>query len=381
MNRQAIPSKALTYWVSCLILASVFLSGCKQEAAEPVERVRAVKTIVVADLASDQMRKFPGTIEPVDSSMLSFEVDGIVEEVLVDVGDKFNKGDVLVRLDNKPFQLSEESARAALSRISAQLQEKQSAYERERRIQKEDAGATTQKAVDQARAAYESQVQGVSYNEAQLELAQRDLAHTELVAPYDGIVSARTVEPAEVAARGVHMLEVYAEAAMQVAVSIPEQMIENVYTGLEGKVLLNNQPDDPYDAIVSEVGSSATSANAYPVTAIINNADKRVRPGMTAELRLTFVDAEIQAAFLVPVHAFLPGAVKGDTVKGENHVYLFDAQASVVQKTAVRTKGLQGNHVIVSEGIAPGDILIVAGVSFLRDGQKVKPMSDSDPDQ
>ena len=296
--------------------------------------------------------------------------------MLVDVGNEFTKGDVLVRLDNKPFQLSVESARAALSRTSAQIQEKQSAYERERRIQKEDAGATTQKAVDQARAAYESQVQGVTYNEAQLELAQRDLAHTELVAPYDGIVSARTVEPAEVAARGVHMLEVYADAAMQVAVSIPEQMIENVYTGLEGKVLLNNQPDHPYDAIVSEVGSSATTANAYPVTAIINNADERVRPGMTAELRLTFVDAEIQAAFLVPVHAFLPG-----TVKGENHVYLFDSQTSVVHKSPVKIKGFQGNYVVVTEGIAPGDILVVAGVSFLRDGQQVKPMSDSDASQ
>ena len=373
MNRQAIPSKTLTCWVSCLLLTSVFLSGCKQEAPEQVERIRAVKTIVVADLASDQMRKFPGTIEPVDSSLLSFEVEGIVQEVLVDVGDKFKKGDVLVRLDNKPFQLSVESARAALSRTSAQLQEKQSAYEREVRIQKEDAGATTQKAVDQARAAYESQVQGVTYNEAQLELAQRDLSHTELIAPYDGTVSARSVEPAEVAARGVHMLEVYADAAMQVAVSVPEQMIENVYAGLEGKVLINNRPDYPYDAIVAEVGSSATSANAYPVTAIISNADERVRPGMTAELRLTFVDAEIQAAFLVPVHAFIPG-----TVKGENHVYLFDPQTSVVKKSPVKTKGIQGNYVVVTEGIAPGDILVVAGVSFLRDGQQVKPMTDSD---
>ncbi len=76
----------------------------------------------------------------------------------------------------------------------------------------EDAGATTQKAVDQARAAYESQVQGVTYSQAQLGLAQRDLAYTELSAPYDGIVSARYIEPSEVAARGAHMLEVYAEA-------------------------------------------------------------------------------------------------------------------------------------------------------------------------
>ncbi len=64
------------------------------------------------------MRKFPGTIEPVDSSQLSFEVDGIVQAVLVDVGDKFNKGDVLAHLDNKPFQLGVESAKAALSRAT-----------------------------------------------------------------------------------------------------------------------------------------------------------------------------------------------------------------------------------------------------------------------
>ena len=376
MNRQAIPSKALTYWLSCLLFAIVFLSGCKQEVAEPVERIRAVKTIVVADLATEQLRKFPGTIEPVDSSQLSFEVDGIVQTVSVDVGNRFNKGDVLAHLDNKPFQLGVESARAALSRASAQLEEKQSAYEREQRIQKEDAGATTQKAVDQARAAYESLVQGVTYSRAQLELAQQNLAYTELRAPYAGVVSARFVEPSEVAARGVHMLEIYAEVAMQVAVSIPEQMIGNVQVGMEGKVLLSNRPDDPYDAIVAEVGSSATSANAYPVTAIINNADERVRPGMTAELRLTFADAEIKTAYLVPVHAFLPGINNG-----ENHVYLYDSQTSVVHKTTVQTKGIQGNSIVVTTGIAPGDVLVVAGVSFLRDGQKVKPMSGSDSNQ
>jgi len=376
VNRQAIPSKALTYWLSCLLFAIVLLSGCKQEVAEPVERIRAVKTIVVADLATEQLRKFPGTIEPVDSSQLSFEVDGIVQTVSVDVGNRFNKGDVLAHLDNKPFQLGVESARAALSRASAQLEEKQSAYEREQRIQKEDAGATTQKAVDQARAAYESLVQGVTYSRAQLELAQQNLAYTELRAPYAGVVSARFVEPSEVAARGVHMLEIYAEVAMQVAVSIPEQMIGNVQVGMEGKVLLSNRPDDPYDAIVAEVGSSATSANAYPVTAIINNADERVRPGMTAELRLTFADAEIKTAYLVPVHAFLPGINNG-----ENHVYLYDSQTSVVHKTTVQTKGIQGNSIVVTTGIAPGDVLVVAGVSFLRDGQKVKPMSDSDSNQ
>ena len=376
VNRQRNFRGQLMSQLICLLLVLAFLGGCEKDVAEPEERIRAVKTITVGDLASDQLRKFPGTIEPVESSQLSFEVDGIVQAVQVEVGDRFKKGDVLAHLDNQSYRLSVESANAALSRASAQLEERQSAYERETRIQAEDPGATTQKAVDQARAGYESQVQEVTYSQARLKLTQRDLAHTELIAPYDGTVSARNVEPSEVAARGIPMLDVYAEAAMQVAVSIPEQMIGDVYAGLEGQMVLNNLPDDPYAAIVSEVGSSATAANAFPVTAVIDNADERVRPGMTAELLLAFSDEAMLSAYLIPVQAFLPGIEKN-----EHYVYLFDPQSSTVRKTPVKMKGIQGDQVVVTDGISPGDVLVVAGVPFLRDGQEVKLMSTSDSSQ
>lgn len=376
MNRKKLFPGLLTTQLICVLLFSVFLAGCEQEAPAPEERIRAVKTIVVANLASDQQRKFPGTIEPVDSSQLSFEVEGIVAAVNVEAGDTFKKGDVLAQLDKQPFELGVSSARAALSRASAQLEEKQSAYERERRIQAEDPGATTQKAVDQAKAAYESQVEGVNYSKANLEMAQRNLANSELIAPYDGKVAQRFVQPSEVASKGVHMLEVYAEGAMQVAVSVPEQMIQDVRPGMAGQVFLNNQPDQIYDAVVSELGSSATAANAFPVKAIVTNAGERVRPGMTAELRLAFADAAVQTAYLVPVHAFLPGLEQE-----EHYVYLLDPQSSVVRKTHVKIQGIQGDEVMVTNGIAPGDELVVAGVSFLRDGQKVKRVQTTDSNQ
>ncbi len=365
----------MTHFIS-LLLVSLFLGGCEQETPVPSERIRAVKTMVVADLASDQQRKFPGTIEPVDSSQLSFEVDGVVSAVNVDIGDKFKKGDVLAYLDNQSFRLGVTSAGAALSRATAQLEEKQSAYERERRIQEEDPGATTQKAVDQARAAYESQVEEVNYAKANLALAERNLANTELIAPYDGTVAQRFVQPSEVARKGVHMLGVYADAGMQIAVSVPEQVIQDVRPGMAGQVFLNNQPDTVYEAVVSEVSSSATTANAFPVTVVITNADERVRPGMTAELRLVFADKAVQTAYLLPVHAFVPGLEQE-----EHYVYVLDSQSSTVRKTAVKTNGIQGDRIVVTDGIAPGDELVVAGVSFLRDGQKVKRMQTNDSNQ
>ncbi len=355
-----------------LLVLLLVLGACGKEEVETEQRIRSVKTLVISDMASAQVRKFPGTIEAVDSSRISFEVDGIIAAINVDVGTQFKKGEVLAVLDKKPFELDVESAKATLSRASAQLAEKKSAFEREQRIQAEDAGATTQRAVDQARAAYESQIQNVSYNRSQLDLAERNLTNTELRAPFDGTVAARFVESSEVAARGQHILEVFGEGAMRLSVSVPEQIIDKVQLGVEGTVSLANRPNEPYVAVVSEVGSAASSANAFPVKALIVNADERVRPGMTAELELNFVAEGQPTGYLIPLQALLPG-IEGD----DRSVFLYDPATSTIRKTAVSTSGIQGNRVIVTQGVSPGDVLVVAGVPFLADGQEVKLMTTS----
>jgi RND family efflux transporter MFP subunit len=378
MNRPIALNRRLLTSLVCVLLAANLLSACQREVAEPPERIRAVKTITVGEQASDALRKFPGTVQPVETSNISFEVEGVIEEMRVDVGDRFKKGEVLAVLDKKPFELNVESAKASSSRARAQFEEKQSAYDRERRIQAEDPGATTEKAVEQARAAYMSQRENVSYRQAQLKLAKRDLVNAELRAPFEGTVSERYKEASEVAARGQRVLGIYALGAMQVAVSIPEQLIGGVSPGIEGQVFLANRPDRPYQAVVSEVGSAATRANAFPVKARISDADAAVRPGMTAELRLFFPDAAPQSAYLLPVHAIVFG-----TENDDRYIFVFDAQTSTVRKKAVQSKGrgVRGNQLIITEGIAPGDVIVVAGVNFLRDGQQVKLLKSSEPSQ
>ena len=359
--------------LSYLFLVALLVSACGGEVAEPVERVRAVKTILVTDRASGQLRKFPGTVEPADNSSLSFEVSGLVREIRANLGDKFEKGQVLAVLDKQPFELNVESARASLSRAQAQFEEKGTAYDREQRIQAQDAGATTQRAVDQARAAFEGNRQNVSFSRAQLDLARRDLQNTELRAPFEGVVSARHVEAFEEVHRGKPVFDVFVEGAMEATVSIPENMIGEVYIGLKGEVRLPNRADAVYQAVVSEVGSAATSANAFPVKATITDADEEVRPGMTSELTLLFaLEEEGQSGYLVPVQALAPGLASDD-----RHVFVYDTETSTVRKTAVQGGGLVGNQVIITTGIGPGDVIVVAGVPFLRDGQQVTLLNPS----
>ena len=373
-NREPSGTPIPVQWLGIipLLLFILSASACKEETPPPVERIRTVKTVVVAELATGQLRKFPGTVKPVNTSSISFEVGGLVQKVRVDIGNKVKKGELLAVLDKKPFELNVESARAALSRARARFDEKKSAYERETRIQAQDAGATSQKAVDQALSAYESTRQDVSYNQAQLDLANRDLEKTELRAPFDAVVSVRNVEPFEEVKRGKLVLELFVEGAMEVEIKVPENLIGNVSVGLQGRLRLPNRPDKVYQAVVSDVGSAATNANAFPVKANIRNADGFVRPGMTAELSLVFPRKNREPTYLVPVHALAPG--EGN--EGWS-IFLFDSKTSTVHRTAVEGKGAVGNQAVIRKGIAPGDVVVVAGVSFLRDGQKVKLVNPS----
>ena len=93
---------------------------------------------------------------------------------------------------------------------------------------------------------------------------------------------------------------------------------------------------------------------------------------MTAELSLVFPHENREPTYLVPVHALAPGEGNAGW-----SIFLFDSKTSTVHRTAVEGKGAVGNQAVIRKGIAPGDVVVVAGVSFLRDGQKVKLVNPS----
>ena len=173
-------------WFSLIALAllGVLFAGCDaEEEQEVLETVRAVKTITVTDLASGQMRRFPGTIEAGDSSFLSFEVSGNTREVLVEAGDRVRAGDVLATLDPSPFELDVGAAEASLSQARADLAEQANELDRQRTLYQK--GWVAKAVYDQALAARDSADSQVAYAQSQLNLARRDLEKTQLIAPFD----------------------------------------------------------------------------------------------------------------------------------------------------------------------------------------------------
>ena len=358
-------------FINTLLILSMclVLFGCKEDTAPPIERIRAIKAITVTERVSGINRNFAGTVEAVDKSSLSFEVSGNVKELRVKVGDNVERGQEIATLDRRPFELNVQAAMAEVKRVQVDLKHKKKNLGRYEEIRKKDAGAVSLRQVEQVAAAYESAQNTLSYSKTQLDLAIRDLEKTKLSAPFDAMIADRHVEPYQEVKRGEPIYDIFVEGAMEVVIDIPEILIENINRGLPAQIRFPKSPDRVYEGTVSEISSNASTASTFPVKVAIKDTGDKIRPGMSAEVNLVLSSSDEETGFLIPYHALAPG-----DKKTTSSIFVFDPKTATVRKTQVKRSASVGNNIVVTKGIKPGDIVAIAGVSYLRDGQKVKLM-------
>jgi RND family efflux transporter MFP subunit len=350
-------------WLLCIAVA---LTACKEK-PEIVEVVRAIKTITVEEQATEQIRKLSGIVAAVDSSGLSFEVGGRVEVVKVDIGDRVKRGQVLAELDPETYLLSVAEVKAELVKARDNVTKTKAEYERQQRIYEQGAGA--KRHVEVSEYQYKSARSAVNFQIARLDNAKRDLRKTKLLSPYDGAIAWRSIQPNEEVHVGQKVLEINASGKMEVQLAVPETTIDRIHIDDQTTVTFPTLPDESVKGRISYIGSAAVKANAFPVKVELIAPKDNVKPGMTAEAILSIKDEDHQPGFLVPFQAILPASEAN-----QGYAFVYGSESSTVKKTEVRYGGTQKGQAIVHEGLAAGDIIAVAGVSFLADGLKVKLM-------
>ncbi len=349
-----------------LLCIAFALTACKEK-TEIIEVVRAIKTITVSEQATEQIRKFSGLVAAVDSSGLSFQVGGQVETVEVDIGDRVEKGQVLAVLDQEPYRLEVDAAQAELVKSRANVVNTKAEAQRQKRVFDQGAGAKSD--LDSAEYNYKAARSAVNYQISRLNLAKRNLRLTTLLSPYDGAIAWRSVEPHEEVTVGQKVFEIDAKGEMEVQLAVPESTIDRIHIDDPATVTFPTLPGETVKSRISYIGSAAVKANAFPVKLELIDPNKKIKPGMTAEANLSIKDENQQPGYLVPLQAILPVE---DAKQG--HAFVYDPKTSTVKKTLIHVRGSQHDQAIVYEGLAAGDIIAVAGVSFLADGLKVRLM-------
>jgi RND family efflux transporter MFP subunit len=343
---------------------SFALAACKEK-PEIIEVVRSIKTLTVSEQATEQIRKLSGLVAAVESSGLSFQVDGQVESVAVDIGDRVQKDQVLAALDPEPYQLEVDAIQSELVKAEANVVNTKSEYDRQKRVYEQGAGAKSD--LDSAEYNYKAARSAVNYQISRLNLAKRNLRNTTLRSPYEGAIAWRAVQPNEEVKLGQKVFEIDAKGAMEVQLAVPETTIHQIHIDDPATITFPTLPGESAKGRITFIGSAAVKANAFPVKVELIDPSKNVKPGMTAEANLSVKDEDRQAGYLVPFQALLPAAEAN-----RGYAFVYDPGTSTVRKTPVRSRGTALKKAIVYEGLAAGDIIAVAGVSFLADGMKVK---------
>jgi len=360
--------------LSVTVVAGLLLGACGDDDAAPPLPVRAIKHMTVAERATDQLRRIAGLVQAGTTTDIAFEIPGRVTALPVGIGDSITRGTQIGRLETERYELQLESAKSELQNIQAQRRDAEKKFTQQKKLY--DKGYATKTAFDSAQATLEGSRSQVETARSKVAITRRDVQKTILLAPFNGRVSAKYVEVFTEVSAGQKILQVHSEGDLKVTASVPDAILQNIAVGDEVDVRFTSLGGDPklrrkpVKGTITEVGSQATAANAFQVTAKLDEQAAGVRPGMSAEVTFRFETAATGKAFLLPKSAVQPG---GGDQKG--FVYAFDKAAGVVRKRTVSIVNIRNNDLEVIGAVKPGDVIATAGVSFLSDGMAVRLMA------
>jgi multidrug efflux system membrane fusion protein len=354
--------------ISVAIMVSLLaLSACSEQSKPPPENIRPIAWTEVKSHALTQTRRLAGTTAAVEKASLSFLVGGKVSTVLVKLGQSFKQGDVLATLDQRSFTLNYQSAQAKLEQAKSALSETQNEYQRYKELVAK--GLVSQSGFDNAEAAYRSARSNVAVAQSQVDLAQKDRQDSTLQAPYDGVITKRIIEPSQQIPPGQSVFEIEGKGGLEVHVLVPESLIRQLTNGMSVPVHFPAAPEVNLTGVISEVGTRAEAANAFPITLLLYGSPPELRAGMTAEVDITYAGKTRSGTHNETV--IVPLSALGAGQKQSQFVFIYHHDSQSVHKRQVVADNIRGNLVYISDGLSEGDIIAVAGVAFLRDGQPV----------
>ena len=348
-------------WRLLFLALVVNVAACGDDAPKAAE-VRPVRTTVVDPKPIEDDRSAVGEVRPRYESDLGFRVAGKVISRTVDVGVSAKKGDPLARLDEQDYRNKLKSAEADIVAAQAVLTEAKGAEDRLRQLMA--SGTTTRSNYDAALKNLRSGEAKLDSARAALDLAKDQLSYSELRADFDGIVTAVGAEPGQVVNVGQMIVKLAQPKEKDAVFAIAESAFrEKPAQPLEIIVALLSNPNITADGVVRELSPVADSATrTYQVKVTLKNPPEQLRFGSSVVGRLKGSTAPV---------IVLPGSALFDK-GGQPAVWLVDtAKSSVFLKPVVVVR-YESDRVIVSDGLAKGDIVVTAGVNRLRENQKVR---------
>ena len=343
---------------------TAFLAACSKVEPAP-DPVRAVRTMTVAAQSAGGTAEYAGEVRSRTESRLAFRVGGKIVRRTADLGSSVKAGQVLAQLDSQDLRLGQDSARAAL--VAAQANHDQTLADYQRFKELLDKGFISSAELERRDTALKAARAQLDQAKAQSSVQGNQAGYATLVADAGGVITGVDAEPGMVVAAGAPVLRLAHDGPRDVVFSVPEDKVglikaQSAQPGAF-KVRLWGDKSEPLAASIREIGASADPVTrTFLVKADIGRAGA-VRLGQTASVL-------VEMPRTAGITKLPLSALKEE--QGRTMVWVVDRASMTVKLQPVQLAGADGNEAVVSAGVAPGEVVVTAGVHVLNPGQKVK---------
>jgi RND family efflux transporter MFP subunit len=276
-------------------------------------------------------------------------------------------GQVLAQLDPQDLRLGQDAARAAL--VAAQVNHDQTLADFKRYKDLRDQGFISSAELERRETALKAAQAQWDQTRAQASVQGNQAAYATLAADANGVITGVDAEPGMVVNAGAPVVRLAHDGPRDVVFSVPEDKVALVKALAEQpgrfKVRLWGAGGEAMPASVREIAAAADPVTrTFLVKADIGKvAAERVRLGQTATVL-------VEMPKTVGVSKLPLSALKEE--QGRTVVWVVDKGSMTVKTQPVQVAGADGNDAVVSGGLAPGQVVVTAGVHVLSPGQKVK---------
>ena len=291
-----------------------------------------------------------GTLASNESVMIRPEIAGRITEILFKEGQRVERNQPLVKLDDAVYvaQLEQAEANLALSKAND---------ERAAKLFKQGAG--TEKSRDEA-------VSKHRVDKAAADLARATLDKMTLRAPFDGIIGLRSVSVGAYVVPGQDLANLEDIDSLKLDFRVPERYLSKVSTGMAVSIVVDAFPERMFSGRIYAINPQVDeSGRAIVIRARLDNSDGTLRPGLFA--RLTLNADEVENAVMLPEETLVPR----EEGVGVFRVVDDPEKGQIVEWVMVKTGYRQDGKVQITTGISKDDLVVTAGQLKIRNGSAV----------
>ena len=358
------------------------LAGCGKPPPAPPAAPLEVTTMAVQPRDVPVVAEYIAQTQSSQAVNIQARVSGFLDKRVYTEGAVVKAGQVLYRMDQKPFQAQVDAAAAAMQRNQASLEVATANLKRTEPLVQQN--ALSQKDLDDAKGQYEQAGAAVAQSKAQLDSAQLDLSYTVISSPVDGVTSYSAVaEGSYLNAQNSQLTTVSVLTPMWVNFSLSENEIQRIEGDIrKGRLKLPanremtveiEQGDGTLFPYTGKITFADPSYNAqtgtFLIRATVDNPKGSLRPNQYVRARLK--GAVRPDAILVPQRAVQQG--------GRGHFVWIVGREGKAALRPVVVGDWQGDHWFISEGLQAGDQIVVDGAQRLAQGAAVTVVARAAP--